>query len=197
MTKPIDTSILRLKAEQASYIDPLILRNDLNAAADEIERLRAELGKYQTLFAKLDERANAGYSLTISTEGVLWSAFSTHYGYTKGYEPYADVRDAMRGLLKGELGLDIRFEGMIDGDIPMIEENARLRVKNERMHTLLQTSSSAMKYMTSLYENDLQCYGWHMNGESEPLNNFLEESGIHEANEVVAEFLKDGADDDR
>jgi hypothetical protein len=66
---------------------------------------------------------------------------------------------------------------------------AALEEGNKRYETTLKSAETSLSYFVDLYGEDLGVINWHKNGDYEPFDNFLNESGAYETLELVRNAL--------
>lgn len=69
-------------------------------------------------------------------------------------------------------------------------ENARLRNRVMELEKALKESERALDAILSFEEDNLLVVNWHLNGDTEPLNNFFYENGLMEALEMARAAIK-------
>jgi hypothetical protein len=63
-------------------------------------------------------------------------------------------------------------------DIPvLLDEVERLEEENQRLREQLKKAEEFIDAVTSLCGQNLQVYGWHLNGAPEPFDNLIEDDG--------------------
>lgn len=70
-----------------------------------------------------------------------------------------------------------------------IEEYAQLEVDNQRYKNILDEAEATLQEVASWYGINLQVANWHMNGDYEPLDGFIDNLGVSEMLEKIQQVF--------
>lgn len=80
----------------------------------------------------------------------------------------------------------------------MHARNERLQKEKDELAEALRKAKEFYEGITSFYGQDLQVYNWHLNGEPEPFDNFIDDNtpdGLEESFEILRKHGLEGKEE--